>query len=97
MGRSAATPSTRRRSSPPIFGKEANQVPADAQEAYQQSQQELEPKGQTAFQPTPFADANALGMLKTKADELGVTKISDLQGKSQDLTLYGSPGVPPAG
>jgi len=74
-----------------IFGKEANQVPADAQQAYQQAQQALEPKGETAFQPTPFADANALGMLKTKADELGVTTISDLQGKSQDLNLYGSP------
>jgi glycine betaine/choline ABC-type transport system substrate-binding protein len=74
-----------------IFGKEANQVPAEAQAAYQQAQQELQPKGETAFQPTPFADANALGMLKTKADELGVTKISELQGKSQDLTLYGSP------
>ncbi len=74
-----------------IFGKEANQVPAEAQAAYQQAKQELEPKGETAFEPTPFADANALGMLKTKADELGVTKISDLQGKSQDLTLYGSP------
>jgi glycine betaine/choline ABC-type transport system substrate-binding protein len=74
-----------------IFGKEANQVPADAQQAYQQAQQQLQPKGQTAFPPTPFADANALGMLKTKADELGVTTISDLQGKSQDLTLYGSP------
>ena len=74
-----------------IFGKEANQVPADAQGAYQQALQELEPKGETAFEPTPFADANALGMLKTKADELGVTKISELQGKSQDLNLYGSP------
>jgi glycine betaine/choline ABC-type transport system substrate-binding protein len=74
-----------------IFGKEANQVPADAQEAYDQAKQELEPKGETAFEPTPFADANALGMLKSKADELGVTTISDLQGKSQDLTLYGSP------
>jgi glycine betaine/choline ABC-type transport system substrate-binding protein len=74
-----------------IFGKEANQVPADAQGAYQQSLQELEPNGETAFQPTPFADANALGTLKTTADELGVTTISDLQGKSQDLTLYGSP------
>jgi glycine betaine/choline ABC-type transport system substrate-binding protein len=74
-----------------IFGKEANQVPAEAQAAYQQAQQELQPKGQTAFQPTPFADANALGTLKTTADELGVTTISDLQGKSQDLTLYGSP------
>jgi glycine betaine/choline ABC-type transport system substrate-binding protein len=74
-----------------IFGKEANQVPAEAQAAYQQAQQQLQPKGQTAFQPTPFADSNALGMLKSKADELGVTTISDLQGKSQDLTLYGSP------
>ena len=74
-----------------IFGKEANQVPADAQQAYQQAKQELEPKGFTAGTPTPFADSNALGMLKSKADELGVTKISDLQGKSQDLTLYGSP------
>ncbi|HKH22731.1 MAG TPA: glycine betaine ABC transporter substrate-binding protein [Solirubrobacterales bacterium] len=74
-----------------IFGKEANQVPAEAQAAYQQAQQQLQPKGETAFPPTPFADANALGMLKTKADELGVTTISDLQGKSQDLNLYGSP------
>ena len=41
--------------------------------------------------PTPFTSANAVGMLKKKADELGVTKVSDLKGKSQDLTLYGSP------
>ena len=74
-----------------IFGKEANQVPAEAQAAYQQAQQELQPNQETAFQPTPFADANALGTLKTTADQLGVTTISDLQGKSQDLTLYGSP------
>jgi glycine betaine/choline ABC-type transport system substrate-binding protein len=72
-----------------IFSKET--VPADAQAAYAQAQQELQPKGETAFEPTPFADANALGMLTTKADELGVTTISDLQGKSQDLNLYGSP------
>jgi len=72
-----------------IFG--AKTVPADAQQAYDQAKAQLEPKGETAFAPTPFADANALGMLKSKADELGVTKISDLQGKSQDLNLYGSP------
>jgi glycine betaine/choline ABC-type transport system substrate-binding protein len=72
-----------------IFG--AKTVPADAQQAFTQAKGQLEPKGQTAFEPTPFADANAFGMLKTKADELGVTKISDLQGKSQDLNLYGSP------
>jgi glycine betaine/choline ABC-type transport system substrate-binding protein len=72
-----------------IFGKET--VPADAQAAFAEAKQQLEPKGETAFAPTPFADSNALGMLKTKADELGATKISDLQDKSQDLTLYGSP------
>jgi glycine betaine/choline ABC-type transport system substrate-binding protein len=74
-----------------IFGKEANQVPAEAQQAYQDAQSDLQGRGQVAFSPTPFADANALGTLKTTADELGVTTISDLQGKSQDLTLYGSP------
>jgi glycine betaine/choline ABC-type transport system substrate-binding protein len=72
-----------------IFG--AKTVPADAQQAFDQAQAQLNPKGQTAFEPTPFADANAFGMLKSKADELGATKISDLQGKSQDLNLYGSP------
>ncbi len=72
-----------------IFGAET--VPADAQAAYAQAKQQLEPKGETAFTPTPFADANAFGMLTSKANELGVTKISELQGKSQDLNLYGSP------
>jgi glycine betaine/choline ABC-type transport system substrate-binding protein len=72
-----------------IFG--AKTVPAEAQTAYAQAQQQLQPKGETAFEPTPFADANALGMLKSKAEELGVTTISDLQGKSQNLNLYGSP------
>jgi glycine betaine/choline ABC-type transport system substrate-binding protein len=72
-----------------IFG--AKTVPAEAQTAYAQAQQQLQPKGETAFEPTPFADANALGMLKSKAQELGVTTISDLQGKSQNLNLYGSP------
>jgi glycine betaine/choline ABC-type transport system substrate-binding protein len=73
------------------LGVQPSQLPADAQQAFAKAKQELEPRGETAFQPTPFADANAFGMLTSKAQELGVTKISDLQGKSQDLTLYGSP------
>src|SRR3954470_11064149 len=44
-----------------IFG--AKTVPADAQEAADQANQQLEPKAETAFSPTPFADANAFGML----------------------------------
>src|SRR3954453_4524032 len=51
-----------------IFG--AKSVPADAQQAFTQAKGQLQPKGQTAFEPTPFADANAFGMLKSKADDL---------------------------
>ena len=53
-------------------------------------------EGLVAYDPRPFTSANAVGMLKKKADELGVTKVSDLEGKSQDLTLYGLARVPPA-
>ncbi|HEX2358675.1 MAG TPA: glycine betaine ABC transporter substrate-binding protein [Solirubrobacterales bacterium] len=74
-----------------FFNKTADQVPADSQEAYADAQAELEKDGLTAFAPTPFADSNAVGTLTTTAEELGVTTISDLKGKSQDLVLAGSP------
>jgi osmoprotectant transport system substrate-binding protein len=35
--------------------------------------------------------ANAVGLLSSKAEELGISTISDLEGQSEDLTLYGSP------
>src|SRR6185437_5996932 len=41
----------------------AQSVPADAHQPYTQANAQLEPKRETAFQPTPFADANAFGML----------------------------------
>jgi glycine betaine/choline ABC-type transport system substrate-binding protein len=66
-------------------------VPADAQDAVDQTQSDFGKLGLTAFQPTPFADANAVGMLKTTADDLGATTISDLEGQTEDLTLAGSP------
>lgn len=66
-------------------------VPADPDEAFDKVSAEVEKDGLVAFPQTPFASANAVGMLTSKAEELGVTKISDLEGKSQDLKLYGSP------
>ena len=42
------------------------------------------------YSPTSFSSANAVGMLKEKADELGIHTISDLEDH-QDLKLYGSP------
>ena len=74
-----------------FFGLTLGQIPQGAQAQYQKAKAEFEKQGLTAFPPTPFADSNALGTLKATADKLGVKTISDLKGKSQDLTLYGSP------
>ena len=73
-----------------FFGEAPEDVPGDAQQAYEQSQSDFEKEGLVAYPPTPFSSANAVGMLASKADELGITKISDL-ADHQDLTLYGSP------
>jgi glycine betaine/choline ABC-type transport system substrate-binding protein len=74
-----------------FFGKKATEIPSDAKQAVDEAQTDFSKVGLIAFAPTPFTSANAVGMLKKKADQLGVTKVSDLEGKSQNLTLYGSP------
>jgi glycine betaine/choline ABC-type transport system substrate-binding protein len=74
-----------------FFKLPPEEVPADAQEAVDQTQGDFNDLGLEAFQPTPFADANAVGLLQSTADKLGATSISDLQGKTEDLTLAGSP------
>ncbi len=74
-----------------FFGLEPEEVPADAQEAYEKAKAEFEKEGLTAFPPTPFASANAVGTLKTTAEERDLETISDLDGQSEELTLYGSP------
>jgi osmoprotectant transport system substrate-binding protein len=66
-------------------------VPSDPQEAFDESQDDFEQLGLVAYPPTPFSSANAVGLLTSTAEELGATTISDLEGQSQDLTLYGSP------
>jgi glycine betaine/choline ABC-type transport system substrate-binding protein len=66
-------------------------VPSDAQQAFEESQDDFEGLGLVAYPPTPLSSANAVGLLTETADELGVSTISDLEGESQDLTLYGSP------
>jgi glycine betaine/choline ABC-type transport system substrate-binding protein len=74
-----------------FFGVKVTDVPSDAQTAIDQAQGDFNNVGLVAFDPAPFSSANAVGMLKKNADKLGVTKVSDLEGKSQNLTLYGSP------
>ncbi|HSJ18560.1 MAG TPA: glycine betaine ABC transporter substrate-binding protein, partial [Solirubrobacterales bacterium] len=74
-----------------FFDIAAEDVPADAQEATDETETQFEDLGLTVFEPTPFESANAVGLLTEQAEELGVESISDLEGQSEDLTLYGSP------
>jgi osmoprotectant transport system substrate-binding protein len=73
-----------------FFDTAPEDVPGDPQEALDQAQADFEEKGLIAYPPTPFSSANAVGMLASQAEELGITSISDLEDH-QDLTLYGSP------
>ena len=74
-----------------FFGLEPEEVPSDATEAWEKSNEEFEKEGLTAFEPTPFASANAVGLLKTTAEKDNLKTISDLEGVSEELSLYGSP------
>ena len=74
-----------------FFGLEPEEVPADAGEAWEKANEEFEKEGLQAFEPTPFASANAVGTLKSTAEKYGLKTVSDLEGVSEKLSLYGSP------
>jgi osmoprotectant transport system substrate-binding protein len=74
-----------------FFGYQADELPSDENEAYQLAKEGFAKKDLTALEPTPFVSSNEVAVTKETADRLGLQKISDLEGKSQDLTLYGTP------
>src|SRR5688572_27136836 len=74
-----------------FFDTAPEDVPSDGQEAIDQAATEFEEKGLVAHAPTEFSSANAVGLLTETAEELGVENISDLEGQSEELDLYGSP------
>jgi glycine betaine/choline ABC-type transport system substrate-binding protein len=74
-----------------FFHVKPQDVPPTAIAAYSKAKSDLEKQGLTAFPPAPYSSANALGTLTSTAKKLGVKSISDLKGKSQNLTFYGSP------
>jgi osmoprotectant transport system substrate-binding protein len=74
-----------------FFGLEPEEVPADPTEAWEKANAEFEKDGLEAFEPTPFASANAVGLLKSTAEKYELKTISDLEGVSEKLSLYGSP------
>jgi osmoprotectant transport system substrate-binding protein len=74
-----------------FFGYTADKLPSDETEAFDLAQEGFAKKDLTALPPTPFVSSNEVGVTKETADKLALKKISDLEGKSQDLTLYGTP------
>jgi osmoprotectant transport system substrate-binding protein len=74
-----------------FFGLEPEEVPSDATEAWEKANAEFEKDGLEAFEPTPFASANAVGLLKSTAEKYNLKTISDLEGVSEELSLYGAP------
>lgn len=74
-----------------FFGLEPEEVPSDATEAWEKANEEFEKEGLQAFEPTPFASANAVGTTKETAEKYGLKTVSDLEGVSEKLSLYGSP------
>jgi osmoprotectant transport system substrate-binding protein len=74
-----------------FFGYTADKLPSDENEAFNLAKEGFAKKDLTALPPTPFVSSNEVGVTKETADKLGLKKISDLEGKSQDLTLYGTP------
>ncbi|HET7455656.1 MAG TPA: glycine betaine ABC transporter substrate-binding protein [Solirubrobacterales bacterium] len=77
-----------------FFGLEPEEVPSDATEAWEKANQEFEKEDLQAFEPTPFASANAVGTTKQTAEKYGLKTVSDLEGVSEKLSLYGSPECP---
>jgi osmoprotectant transport system substrate-binding protein len=74
-----------------FFGYTADELPSDEGQAFDLAKEGFAKKDLTALPPTPFVSSNEVAVTKETADKLGLKKISDLEGKSQDLTLYGTP------
>jgi osmoprotectant transport system substrate-binding protein len=74
-----------------FFGFTADKLPSDEAQAFEEAKSGFAEKNLTALPPTPFVSSNEVAVTKETADKLGLSKISDLEGESQDLTLYGSP------
>jgi osmoprotectant transport system substrate-binding protein len=63
----------------------------DSQKAYEMVKADFAKDGIAALPPTPFTSSNEVALTQEKAQELGVQKISDLEGQAKDLTRYGTP------
>src|SRR3954452_12550464 len=77
-----------------FFKMKATDVPHNDRRAYELAKENFAKSNLSALDPTPFTDSNGVGMLKAKAQKLGITKISDLKSKASSLTFSGTPECP---
>src|SRR4051812_24677438 len=77
-----------------FFKMKATDVPHNDARAYELAKENFAKQNLEALPPTPFTDSNGVGMLKSKAQKLGITKISDLTSKAPALTFSGTPECP---
>jgi osmoprotectant transport system substrate-binding protein len=71
------------------FGVEGEALPSDARKAYAEAKGDLEKRGLTAFPPTPFSLAHAVGMLRKTAEAHDLKTMSELDGPAEEMTLEG--------
>ncbi len=74
-----------------FFEVPTKDLPKDPRAAYDEVKSRFAEDAITAFPPTPFTSSNEVAVTQETAEELGLQTISDLEGKAQDLTLFGSP------
>jgi glycine betaine/choline ABC-type transport system substrate-binding protein/ABC-type proline/glycine betaine transport system permease subunit len=69
-----------------------DKVPTDPDKAYAEAKACMAKQGIEALPRTPYTNSNGFAVTQDTAEKLGgVTKLSDLKGKSQNLTISGPP------
>jgi glycine betaine/choline ABC-type transport system substrate-binding protein len=75
-----------------FFKVKIQDVPKDPKQAYEDATADYAKVGITALPTTPFENTYRMAVTKKEAAKLGnPTKISDLEGKSQDMVVNGFP------
>jgi len=74
-----------------FFDVPTDRLPKSSASAYEHVKADFAKRGIVAMPPTPFTSSNEVGVNGAEARKLGLVKISDLKGRSQDLKLYGTP------
>jgi glycine betaine/choline ABC-type transport system substrate-binding protein len=75
-----------------FFGIKIEDVPTDADKAYEDTKAQFAKEGITALPHAPFNNTYRLGLTKATAKKLGNPKvISDLKGKESKLSISGFP------